>query len=50
MGAVKVRVGKDALLADKNKELLDDVSINAKEPIVSPEITDLVFVRLPDYE
>ena len=29
MGTVKVRVGKDALLADKNKELLDDVSINA---------------------
>jgi len=50
MGTVKVRVGKDALLADKNKELLDDVSINAKEPIVSPETTDLVFVRLPDYE
>ena len=51
MGTVKVRVGKDALLADKNKELLlDDVSINAKEPIVSPEITDLVFVMLPDYE
>ena len=50
MGTVKVRVGKDALLADKNKELLDDDSINAKEPIVSTEITDLVFVRLPDYE
>ena len=50
MGTVKVRVGKDARLADKNMDLLDDVSINAKEPIVSPEITDLVFVRLPDYE
>ena len=49
MGTVKVRVGKDALLAD-NKELLDDVSINAKDSIVSPEITYLVFVRLPDYE
>ena len=50
MGTVKVRAGKDALLADKNKELFDDDSINAKEPIVSPETTDLVFVRLPDYE
>ena len=50
MGTVKVRAGKDERLADKNMELLDDVSINAKEPIVSPEITDLVFVRLPNYE
>ena len=50
MGTVKVRVGKDARLADKNMELLDDVSINAKEPNVPAEITDLVFVRLPDYE
>ena len=50
MGTVKVRVGKDERLAYKNLELLDDVSINAKEPIVSPEINDLVFVRLPDYE
>ena len=36
MGTVKVRVGKDALLADKNKELLNDDSTNAKEPIISP--------------
>ena len=50
MGTVKVRVGKDARLADKNMDLLDDVSINVKDPIVSLEITDLVFVRLPDYE
>ena len=50
MGTVKVRVGKDARLADKNMELLDDVFINLKEPNVSAEITDLVFVRLPDYE
>ena len=42
--------GKDERLAEKIMGLLDDVSINAKEPIVSPEITDLVFVRLPDYE
>ena len=50
MGTIKVRAGKDERLADKNMEFLDDVSINGKEPIVSPEITDLVFVRLPDYE
>jgi len=30
--------------------MLDGNSFNTKEPIVSLEITDLVFVRLPDYE
>ena len=43
-------LGKDERLAEKIMGLLYDVSINAKDPIVSPEITDLVFVRLPDYE
>jgi hypothetical protein len=28
--------------------LLDDSGINSKEPIVAPELTDLVFVRIPD--
>ena len=26
------------------------VYINTNEPIVSPEITDLAFVKVPDYE
>jgi len=30
--------------------MLDGVSINTKEPIVSSKITNLAFVRLPDYE
>ncbi len=35
-------------LADKIMILLDDSGINSKEPIVAPELTDLVFVRIPD--
>jgi hypothetical protein len=35
-------------LADKIMILLDDSRINSKEPIVAPELTDLVFVRIPD--
>ena len=35
-------------LADKIMILLDDSGINSKEPIVAPELSDLVFVRIPD--
>ena len=46
---IKVRYAdKVERLADKMMGLLDDSSINAREPIVAPELTDLVFVRLPD--
>jgi hypothetical protein len=31
-------------------EIFDSAGINAKEPIVAPDLTDLVFVRLPDEE
>lgn len=37
-------------LADKVMNILDDLGINAREPIVAPDLTDLVFVRLPDEE
>jgi len=37
-------------LGDKIMEIFDSAGINAKEPIVAPELTDLVFVRLPDEE
>ena len=46
---IKVRYAdKVERLADKMMGLLDDSSINTREPIVAPELTDLVFVRLPD--
>jgi len=35
-------------LGDKIMEIFDSAGINVKEPIVSPELTDLVFVRIPD--
>jgi hypothetical protein len=37
-------------LGDKIMEIFDSAGINAKEPIVAPDLTDLVFVRLPDEE
>ena len=39
--------GKVEDLGDKVMELLDSAGINTKEPIVAPDLTDLVFVRLP---
>jgi hypothetical protein len=42
--------GKVEDLGDIVMELLDSVGINTKEPIVAPDLTDLVFVRLPDEE
>ena len=31
-------------------EILDSEGINAKEPIVAHDLTDLVFARIPDEE
>ena len=42
--------GKVEDLGDKVMEMFDSKGINAKEPIVAPDLTDLVFVRLPDEE
>ena len=35
-------------LADKVMIIFDSASIKAKEPIVAPDLTDLVFVRISD--
>ncbi len=35
-------------LADKVMIIFDSAGIKAKEPIVAPDLTDLVFVRIPD--
>ena len=43
-------VGKSEDLGDKIMEIFDSKGINTKEPIVAPDLTDLVFVRLPDEE
>jgi len=43
-------VGKVEDLGDKIMEIFDTKGINTKEPIVAPDLTDLVFVRLPDEE
>ena len=43
-------VGKTEDLGDKIMEIFDSKGINTKEPIVAPDLTDLVFVRLPDEE
>ena len=40
--------GKSEDLGDKIMEIFDSKGINTKEPIVAPDLTDLVFVRLPD--
>ena len=42
--------GKVEDLGDKVMEILDSKGINTKEPIVAPDLTDLVFVRIPDEE
>jgi len=42
--------GKVEDLGDKIMEIFDTKGINTKEPIVAPDLTDLVFVRIPDEE
>ncbi len=42
--------GKVEDLGDKVMEILDSKGINTKEPIVAPDLKDLVFVRIPDEE
>jgi len=42
--------GKVEDLGDKIMEIFDSKGINTKEPIVAPDLTDLVFVRIPDEE
>ena len=42
--------GKVEDLGDKVMEILDSKGINTKEPVVAPDLTDLVFVRIPDEE
>ena len=42
--------GKSEDLGDKIMEIFDSKGINTKEPIVAPDSTDLVFVRIPDEE
>ena len=42
--------GKSEDLGDKIMEIFDSKGINTKEPIVAPDLTDLVFVRIPDEE
>ena len=42
--------GKVEDLGDKVMEIFDSAGIPAKEPIVAPNLTDVVFVRLPDEE
>ena len=42
--------GKSEDLGDKVMEIFDSKGINTKEPIVAPDLTDLVFVRIPDEE
>ena len=42
--------GKSEDLGDKIIEISDSKGINTKEPIVAPDLTDLVFVRIPDEE
>jgi len=40
--------GKTEDLGDKIMEILDTKGINTNEPIIAPDLTDLVFVRIPD--
>jgi len=42
--------GKVEDLGDKIIEILDSEGINAREPLVAPDFTDLVFARIPDEE
>ena len=48
---IKVRhAGNVEDLGDKIMEIFDSTGIRVKEPIVAPDLTDLVFIRLPDEE
>ena len=40
--------GKTEDLGDKIMEIFDTKGINTNEPIIAPDLTDLVFVRIPD--
>ena len=40
--------GKTEDLGDKIMEILDTKGINTNEPIIAPDLTDLVFVRIPE--
>ena len=40
--------GKTEDLGDKIMEILDTKGLNTNEPIIAPDLTDLVFVRIPD--
>ena len=42
--------GKVEDLGDNVMGIFDSKGINTKEPIVAPDLTDLVFVRIPDEE
>ena len=42
--------GKVEDLGENVMEIFDTTGINTKEPIVAPDLTDLVFVRIPDEE
>ena len=42
--------GKVEDLGDKVMEIFDSKGINTKEPIIAPDLTDIVFVRLLDEE
>jgi len=47
--AIRVRYsGSSADLGDKIMGMLDNAAINVEEPVVAPDMTDLVFNRLPD--
>ena len=49
--SIKVRhAGNLEDLGDKIMIIFDSYGIRAKEPIVAPDLTDLVFLRLPDEE
>ena len=37
-------------ILDKIIEILDSEGINARKPIVAPDLTDLVFAKIPDEE
>ena len=48
---IKVRhAGNLEDLSDKIMEIFDSSGILVKEPIVAPNLTDLVFIRIPDEE
>ena len=40
--------GKTEDLGDKIMEIFDTKGINTNEPIIAPDLTDLVFMRIPD--